>query len=107
MKDIRGRCEVVRDEKLLSVHEDFPAFYCRERLSNGSLILVKQLLTCRTCEQSTRKRLERNAKFAAASKRLAFADYYSGAGGSVLSAKPFFYVVTAVEVNPVGCSTLS
>jgi hypothetical protein len=48
------------------------------------------------------------AKFATFDRlaKLPFADYYSGGGGGVLSASPFFNVQSAVEINPTACTTL-
>lgn len=51
--------------------------------------------------------LRLNKRFSALVKSLRVADYYSGGGGGILSARKYFKVVSAVEMNPVACSTIS
>ena len=104
---VRGRCVVVGTAEDITKHETHPAFWCADRLTvNGvDLIAVDELPVCSPCAERRQTTLKRNRAFAKAG-RLPFADFYSGAGGGVLSAQPFFDVVTALEIDPTACATL-
>lgn len=107
MDRVRGRCVVVGTAEDITKHETHPAFWCADRFTvNGvDLIAVDDLPVCAPCAEWRQTTLQRNRAFAKAG-RLPFADFYSGAGGGVLSVQPFFDVVTALEVDFTACATL-
>jgi hypothetical protein len=97
---------VVRRPADISKYEMYPMFWCVDQQAEGGVLTpLDKLPACNNCAETRGTALRQNREFAKAGS-LPFADYYSGAGGGVLSAKPFFHVISAVEMDHTACQTL-